>query len=295
MVWSWKMSNKIYLFFIFIFFISCGSKKEIPVAYNELENISESRLFKNITLNQLEYNTMYSKKMNVILDIRGNIKSFKATMRVYKDNFIWLSMKASLGIEVGRILLTPDSVRFINLHDKTYFISDYSYFGERYGINITFNDIQKILSNHFFNFDVYSLQGKPSKKYKLDRKDRYYLLYTLEESSIDKQLKKLYKKKLKNKEFSLILQKVKIDPLFFRPSSISIEDLDEKIEFEVSYGDFKIFDNPISLNSFFPTKISFSLFSQEEKLSLKIEIDKLEFNVPIEPSFKIPDKYKKIK
>jgi hypothetical protein len=279
----------------FILFVSCRTAKEVPLVSRELENISESRLLKNIALNQLEYSTMYSKKMSITLNIRGDIKSFKTTMRVRRDAFIWFSMTAPLGIEIGRILLTPDSIKFINSHDKTYFTSDYSYLVERYGINLTFDCIQKILSNHFFNFDICSLQAKPSEKYKLDRKNGYYLLYTLEESSIDRRLRKLYKRKLKNKESSLILQKVEIDPYSFRPFSVSIEDLDEKIGLGVSYRDFKVFDSHLSLRFFFPTKIDFSFFSQEERLSLKMEMDRLEFNVPVESSFKIPAKYKKMK
>jgi hypothetical protein len=292
MGWSWKIRNSIVL--LFVLFTSCRSLKEVSSIPHELDNISESRLFRNITLNQLEYNTMYSKKINITLDIQGDTKNFKSTMRVRKDNFIWFSMTAPLGIEIGRILLTPDSVKFMNSHDKTYFISDYGYFSERYGVNLTFDCIQKILSNYFFNFDICSLQSKPSEKYKLDKKDGYYLLYTLEENSIDRRLRKLYRKKLRNKEVSLILQKVKIDPFSFRPFSISIEDLDEKVGFGVNYRDFKVF-NKLALNYLFPSKIDFSFFSQEERLSLEMEIDRLEFNVPVEPSFKIPAKYKKIK
>jgi hypothetical protein len=229
--------------------------------------------------------------MNITLNTRGDTRSFRATMRVRRDHFIWFSITAPLGIEIGRVLLTPDSVKFINSHDKTYFINDYSYFHDRYGINLTFDCIQRILSNHFFDFNFCSLREKPVKKYKLDRRDGHYLLSTFGESSINRRLKKLYKKKLKDKEYSLILQKIEIDPSFFRPSSVSVEELDEKTGFGVSYRDFR----PFGDHFIFPTKIDFHFFSGEDKSFLKIEIDRLEFNIPVEPNFKIPAKYKKIK
>jgi hypothetical protein len=262
----------------------------MPMTVNEPENISEFRLLKNITLNQLEYNTIYSKKMDIILDTKGDTKSFKATMRMRKDGFIWFSMTAPLGIEIGRVLLTPDSVKFINSRDKTYFTSDYSYFSEQYGLELTFDCLQKVLSNRFFNLDVCISGERPVRKYKLDKNNGHYLLYTIEESSIDRQLKKLYKKRRKNKEFSLIMQKIEVDPLSFRPVSVSIEDLDEKVEFGVNYGDFKMFGD-----NFFPAKINFYIFSEEDKSRLEIKIDRLEFDVPIESAFKIPVKYKKVK
>jgi hypothetical protein len=289
----WKIRNSVFLFLAFVLFASCKTTRTLPSVARELENISESRLFKNIASNQLDYNTMYSKKMDITLNMQGDIKSFKATMRVRRDDFIWFSMTAPLGIEIGRVLLTSDSVKFINSREKTYFTSDYGYFRDRFGLSLTFDCLQRILSNYFFHFDICALQEKP-KGYKLDRKDGYYLLYTIEESAIDKQLRKLYKKKLKNKEFALILQKVKVDPSSFRPISVSIEDLDDKVGFGVNYSDFKIFDNQLQ-NPLFPAKLDFYLFSDEDESRLEIKIDRLEFNVPVEPSFKIPAKYKKIK
>jgi hypothetical protein len=289
-----KIRNSVFLFIVFALFVSCKTTRTLPSVNSELESISEARLFKNIAANQLEYSTMYSKKMDITLDMKGDSKSFKATMRVRKDDFIWFAMTAPLGIEIGRLLFTPDSVKFINSREKTYFASDYSYITERYGIELTFDCLQKILSNHFFNFDICSSKEK-SKGYKLDRKDGHYLLYTMEERAIGRQLRKLYKKKLKNKEFSLILQKIMIDPSTFRPVSVSVEDLDEKVGFGVNYRDFEVFDNRLQTNPLFPAKFDFYFFSEEGESHLEIKIERLEFDVPVEPSFKIPAKYKRIK
>jgi hypothetical protein len=61
----------------------------------------------------------------------------------------------------------------------------------------------------------------------------------------------------------------------------------------VNYSHFKTFDHAAS-PFFFPGKIDFYFFSEEDRSSLEIKIDRLEFDVPVEPSFKIPAKYKKM-
>ena len=39
-----------------------------------------------------------------------------------RDSFIWVSVSAALGVDVARLLLTPDSVKFISPREKKYFV-----------------------------------------------------------------------------------------------------------------------------------------------------------------------------
>ena len=99
----------------------------------------------------------------------------------------------------------------------------------------------------------------------------------------------MYRKKRKNKEFVLILQRIQVDPLSFRPLSVLLEDVDEEAGINVSYNDFRDFDGV-----FFPEKVAFILFSDKDKMGLEIRFNRLEFNVDVEPNFKISSKYKRI-
>ena len=51
-----------------------------------------------------------------------------------------------------------------------------------------------------------------------------YELSTVEERAISRKIKKFYKKKRKNKDFMLVLQRILIDPEYFRPVKVSVED-----------------------------------------------------------------------
>jgi hypothetical protein len=45
----------------------------------------------------------------------------KGQMRMQNDSVIWISLSLKLGIEVARVMITDDSVKFMNRTNKTYF------------------------------------------------------------------------------------------------------------------------------------------------------------------------------
>lgn len=273
---------------IFVSAISCRSVKQVIVK-KDFPAITENRLLKNVEANELSYNTLYAKRVDVSLVNEKESNSFKALLKIQRDSFIQISVTAPLGIEIARVLLTTDSIKFADVYHKKYFLSDYSYLSDKYDAHISYDCIQKILTNMFFNFEICGGGANRIKKYKLDRVDNGYELSTVEERALSRKIKKLYKKRRKNKDFILILQKILIDPQSFRPLSMSVEDVEEDMGVSVNYEDFKNFSGKI-----FPGKIMFKLFSGHDKTSFELKFQKIEFDVPVEPNFKISSKYKKI-
>lgn len=266
---------------------SCKTVRDI-VEKKDVPAISENKLLKNIESNEPDYSTLFAKRIDVSLNGSRGSNSFKASMKIHRDNFIQISVTAPLGIEVARILLTTDSMKFVDVYHKKYFLADYGYFDEKYDTHIGFDCIQNILTNVFFNFENCGGLGR-TKRYKLDRTDVGYQLSTLEERTLPRKLKKLYKKKRKNKDFILILQKILIDPQTFRPMIMSVEDVDENVGVSVKYESFKDYSGRL-----FPGKIVFDLNSEHEITSIELKIQRLEFDIPVECNFKISSKYKQI-
>lgn len=114
-------------------------------------------------------------------------------------------------------------------------------------------------------------------------------MYTLEEKALGRKLRKLYKKRKKNKEFSLVLQKIHINPDCFRPNAVSIEDLEENVGMSVQYKKIKDFDGHL-----FPGKIVFKAFSDTVNWEVELNFDRLEFDVEVSSNFKISSKYKRM-
>lgn len=276
------------LFIISCCCFSCRSVKK-TIVHKEIPNITENRLLKNVYANEPNFNSLYSKRMDVSFTQGGKVNSLRGTLKIQRDSFIQISISAPLGIEVGRILLTRDSVKFIDSYHKKYFLSDYKYFYDKFDANLSYDCLQKILTNTFFDFESCNGTESKEKKYKLDKADNSYILSTLEEKALGRKIKKLYRKKRKNKEFVLILQRIQVDPLSFRPLSVLLEDVDEEAGINVSYNDFRDFDGV-----FFPEKVAFIFFSDKDKMGLEIRFNRLEFNIDVEPNFKISPKYKRI-
>ncbi len=153
--------------------IKLAEKKEIPL-------LTENKLFKNIETGELDYNTLFVKRMDVSLEHKGGSNGFKASMKIQRDSFIQISVTAPLGIEVARVLLTLDSIKFADVYHKKYFMTDYEFFNEKYDVRLGYNCIQDILTNTFFNFESCSGLEK-SKKYRLARTVEGYELSSLEE------------------------------------------------------------------------------------------------------------------
>ena len=251
------MRSSFVVLLLFVCLVSCRSAKTVVKEKVELPNVTEGRLFKNVVDSALDFNTLYAKKIDLTLRDGEKENTLKAMLRIQRDSFIWVSVTAPLGIEVARVLFTPDSIKFISPREKEYFLSDYSYFSEKFDVDLTFDCFQKILSNHFFDFTSCTSLVDRNKRYKLDKSGDDYVLYSLEEKAIGRKLKRLYKKKRKNKEFTLVLQKVHINPDNFRPNLISIEDLEEKIGVSVNYERFNRFGERL-----FPSRLIFKLFSK---------------------------------
>ena len=283
------MRSSFVVLLLFVCLVSCRSAKTVVKEKVELPNVTEGRLFKNVVDSALDFNTLYAKKIDLTLRDGKKENTLKAMLRIQRDSFIWVSVTAPLGIEVARVLFTPDSIKFISPREKEYFLSDYSYFSEKFDVDLTFDCFQKILSNHFFDFTSCTSLVDRNKRYKLDKSGDDYVLYSLEEKAIGRKLKRLYKKKRKNKEFTLVLQKVHINPDNFRPNLISIEDLEEKIGVSVNYERFNRFGERL-----FPSRLIFKLFSKADDIEVTMDFSRLEFDVDVSPSFKISSKYKRI-
>ena len=88
-----------------------NNKNNIKTRVNEL----------NISPNWLSINS------KIKIEKEGQNTIVNANIRVKKDSVIWVSLKAPLGIEVLRTLITPDSIYFMSRMDKTYFIKPISH------------------------------------------------------------------------------------------------------------------------------------------------------------------------
>ncbi|MES2266435.1 MAG: DUF4292 domain-containing protein [Bacteroidota bacterium] len=144
--------NKIAVVFCLVALVACKSKKLVVVnrptsavdsaALNK-ENSIKARLAA-IRSKQVSFNT-FSGKAKTKLDINGNSNDVTLNIRVARDQKIWISVTAIIGIEVARAQITPDSIIVVNRLQSVYLKKPFSYVYTYASRQINFKTIQSLL------------------------------------------------------------------------------------------------------------------------------------------------------
>ena len=225
----------IYIFIVFQIFFACKSEKH--AAKTTIKNKSA-----NFLLEQLSNTTNYdwlSAKLSSTAEINDKKYSVAIKLRIRNDSAIWMSVSPALGIEMARVLITKDSLKFINRLNSTYFIGGFDYLNHLIKADINFSILQALLTGNNFSF---LFDGDESD-------DRF-------KSSIDGD-KYLLSTAGKRKPRTASYQKIWLDPDSFKVSKLEIRDISQDDRtFEINYGEFKKVDNHV-----FPYNINFYLNS----------------------------------
>tara|TARA_B100000795_G_C22614565_1_gene366416 strand:+ start:34 stop:783 length:750 start_codon:yes stop_codon:yes gene_type:complete len=193
--------------------------------------------------------TSLNSKIKVNKD--GKEIVFSAQIRVKKDSLIWVSVKAPLGIEIFRALITQDSVYYMNRMNKTYFVKAISKLKDVVKADITYNQLQNIL---------FASPKITHKKLKLVENPQG---------------------SLNSKTVSYIIHN-----LFFRVEQIEIIQ-SENIKLKINFYNYKLLDE---INGFFPNILKIEVHS-DEIFAAEINYTKIEFNKKQNLLFKIPSSY----
>ena len=140
--------NKLYIiaFLSVIILSSCNLLKKSNTDNNLLNNSSllEKELIKKINSKNIspEWTSLNSK---IKINKEGQETKINAQIRIKKDSVIWISVKAPLGIEVFRTMITPDSIYYMSRMNKTYFVKNISHIKEVVKADVSFIKLQEIL------------------------------------------------------------------------------------------------------------------------------------------------------
>ena len=102
--------------------VSCRTTKHIATKERVIEkyvpSISENKLLKNIESNELKYNTLLAKRINASFSTEKGSEHLKVSLSIQRDSFMQIFVTGPLNIPLARVLLTNDSVKFINMYEK---------------------------------------------------------------------------------------------------------------------------------------------------------------------------------
>jgi hypothetical protein len=283
---QYKYTNSTLLIcLISVFFLSsCRTLRPIKPPVTPPETVNKRLDFKTpkalinyLKVNEFKYDWLTSKfSADVVTE--DNKQSFTVSVRAKKDSAMWLSVSV-LGIEGARMLITQDSVRFMDKLNNKYFVGDYQYLSKLLSIDVDFETMQSVLignSMEFYDEDEKLKSGKDS---------TYYLLSTIKK----RKLKKALKENTENVVNKELAQRIWLHPLTFKVYQIVINDFPNDRTFTANYSDFQVVDS-----SYFPFKANFVIQAQK-KINLDIDYSKVVHDKPQTMPFNIPAKYERIR
>lgn len=259
--------------FLVLTIISCRSPRSIMK--EPIKEEGPDYLFTQLKKNELKFDWL-TAKVNIEY-IEGNKKmNFKVQIRMRKDSIIWMSFSPALGIEVARLMITNDSVKFINRLNKTYFLGDYKFVNDYLKTNIDFDVFQSFLTGNDFQY-------YEKAKFKASVDNHEYKLATASRHKLKEFIKHSYENPV------VFIQNIWLDPDNFKITAVKIKEIDkENKKLEAIYKNFKMIDG-----QFFPVNVNFKI-SAENNISVLIDYSKILLNKSNKFPFKVPGKYERI-
>lgn len=269
------------LYWLFIVFVgisifSCKVQEKDNVKL-KIKTRSPKFLIKKLKAKEFQFETVSAKTAVAIIDSTGKKTSFKTHIRIRKDSAIWMSITPLLGIEMARVLVTKDTVKFINRANKEYFIGDFSYINRAFGTDLDYQMMEALLIGNSLDFVEEERVNS-----RVDRKKELYFLSTVKKRKVKKELKK---EKEKIKEDGQVLW---LDPITFKVKELLLTSPESHRSLTGIYGDY----NKVG-TQLLPFELRFLLKSTTTN-TLEINYSKLSSGKEISFPFKISSKYVQI-
>lgn len=287
------------LFLVFAFG-GCRSKKGLE------EKPLRNRSANNI-LNRYEDQTFsfQSLSMRASVEVRtGDEKqSFKANIRMQEDAVIWVSIIPLMGLEMARVMVSPDSVQYISKvpNNKHYFKGTFAQLASMTGSELDFQMLQALLVGNAISLDAsddkfasrideraYLLTSRYNRKLKrMVGSDEKELSPqdSLEVAVPDRRYQRILRRA---DEEDLLVKRYWIDGDHFRVNKSIFDDLYYQRYIEVDHRDYKD-----SGGQLYPSKTKVMLTSPDGELTMEMEITRLKRYPSLDFPFDIPEDYER--
>jgi hypothetical protein len=275
---------------------ACKSGKPLPLIHRELPARSPDKLLERMLLSDTARFTHYSAKASITIKLPDESRSFKAQIRSVTDSALWVSVVPALGIEVARVLITPDSLKLMDKMSDQYFIGDTAAARERFKLQPSLSLLQNALLGKPLGVDL-------AEKYRSDREDGHYVLTsraprrfvraaedispadTLDRNR-DMGERRLERTLRKAEEKGSIVFRYWIDPDNFRVTRVQLTDLAHDQGADLRYE-----SRGGPEEGHLPTRISITLHEPGRVGTGTLELSRISTVGPLPMNFKIPEKY----
>lgn len=281
----------IWLFVLVVAVSSCRTQRDLTT--ERIRPLAPEKLLEQVEQHAFDYSDLTIRRINVQFSNSHSKTSFRANLKARKDDKILASI-SKINIPVGRILLTPSNLTYVNYIDKNYFEGDYSFLSSLLNFNLSFETIQSIISNKA----VYSYSQNSNSNFNSFVQDGKYVLQTANSQKDVKSggLKNLFSGRgLQASNAGETLENNIVRTMYFNPQNFTLEKLifdDPQNEWnlEVNFSDFERIEKKD-----YPGSIDLKMVSPDETTELKIKLNGFSIEKIDSMDIIIPGSYQRIR
>lgn len=260
------MNNKLILFVALAVIAGCKSKKTLtgqaPPKVNVVDTKAleaEEAVLKTIDGNSNTFNFYQAKASANYKDEQQNL-NLDISIMMEKNQYIWMSVTALLGIEVARIMITPDSVKIMDRLHRKCIVTDFGYIQRMSNVPLKLENLQNmIVGNTVFSNSV--------QKSEVDTILGVLAIYTV---------------------LGTQKQNTFYSPQF-KAQRTTIAERDQSREMKIAYNSFSNF----GANTY-PNKIDINIRA-EKNVSCNLELSNFVFEKKREVQFSVPSSYEVVR
>ncbi|MGI8892048.1 MAG: DUF4292 domain-containing protein [Bacteroidia bacterium] len=260
-----QFSFVIALLVLMFSFNACKPKKDVATSGSP-DIIPVNSLIEQIRQNDFDPQ-WFSGKAAVTYTGDNKTQSFTATIRILKDSIIWASVSPGLGIEVARVMITPDSLKILNRLDQTYQQHHFSHLNKMMNSTLKFSHLQALLMGNYPDYVENSLINNVA----VEGND--YILSAIlkpgERNSND------------------AIETIWVHPFTNRIKKLRIDEPASGRTIEAEYKEFALEGNKM-----FPADAAIKV-EQDKAYEVKLKWSKINVNDPFDFPFNVPSGYQK--
>jgi hypothetical protein len=254
---------------------SCRTVREIPA--ETIRPLSTEKILRRVEKNSLDYQYLTINRINCHFSNSSVNTNFRVNLKALKDKAILISI-SKINIPVGRVLLTPDSAKYVNYIERNFFVDDYTFLRKFLNVYIDFQTFQSVLSNNALK--LYNLRlNSGSDSFESYIENGMYVLSSGHDDKI-KEPGKFMNNKLND---SFTYKKLFIDPSEFALIKLIVSSFQGNNKVEIDFDEFVDLEKKE-----YPSSINMSMKSDYEDVYLKIRmngfstgpLDDIKLNIP---------------
>lgn len=252
-IWS-----KIIICFFCLILFSCKAKKSVLNATSAVKSSehTDAQYLDSINQHQNNFKT-FTTKANTKLSLDGKEFDVTLNIRIKKGEGIWVSITAIAGLEVARALITPDSLQVMDRINNKYLKKPFSYIRNFTNPQVDYATLESLLVG---NIVPIALNG-----------NNQFLMN-------DEGLNLAGSNGALN--FALLLNKS------FKAFKTDLSDGEAQQSLEVKVTDFEKIGGQL-----FPKMIGLASQSGKQQISVEMDYNKTQLDVPVEFPFNVPKRF----